>query len=96
MNLQRGVQTSEFWLSAVGTLTAVLMPLLVAYGVLSKEEGELWTALILGIVSVVVPLVVGSVVKNYNDGRVAVKTEAIKLETQATQLEVMRLESLNN
>ena len=94
--MQRGAQTSEFWLSAVGTLTAVLMPLLVAYGVLSKEESELWTALILGVVSVVVPLVVGSVVKNYNDGRVAVKTEAIKLETQATQLEVMRLESLNN
>ena len=96
MTLQRGAQTSEFWLSAIGTLTAVLMPLLVAYGVLSKEESELWTALILGVVSVVVPLVVGSVVKNYNDGRVAVKTEAIKLETQATQLEVMRLESLNN
>lgn len=94
--MQRGAQTSEFWLSTIGTLIAVLMPLLVAYGVLSKEESELWTALILGVVSIVVPIVVGSVVKNYNNGRVTVKTEAIKLETQATQLEVMRLESLNN
>lgn len=94
--MQRGIQTTEFWLSAIGSLVAVIFPLLVAYGVLDTEQGELWAALILSIAGVVVPLVIGSVAKNYNNGRVAVKSEAVKLETQATQLEVMRLEAMND
>lgn len=92
--MQRGAQTSEFWMSAIGTLVAVLIPLLMVYGVFDNEQAQVWEAAILGIASIVVPLVVGSVVKNYNDGRVTVKTEAVKLEAAATQLEVMRLESL--
>ena len=92
--MQRGAQTSEFWMSAIGGLVAVIFPLLVAYGVLDTEQGELWAAAILAVAGIVVPIVLGSIAKNYNDGRVTVKTEAVKLEAAATQLEVMRLESL--
>ena len=94
--MERGIRTSEFWLSAIGALVAVIVPLLVAYGVLDNDKGEMWAALILALASIVVPIVVGSVVKNYNDNRTAVKTEAIGLERDTAQLEMTRLESMGN
>lgn len=94
--MERGIKTSEFWMSAIGALVAVIIPLLVAYGVLDNERGEMWAALIMVVASIVVPIVVGSVVKNYNDNRTAVKTEAIGLERDAAQLEMTRLESMGN
>ena len=92
--MERGVKSSEFWMSAITSVVAVLFPLLVAYGVLDTEKGQMWAALILAVAGVVVPIVIGSVAKNYNSGRVEVKTEAIGLETAQTQLEVLRLERL--
>lgn len=92
--MERGVRSSEFWLSAITSIVAVLFPLLVAYGVLDTEKGQMWAALILALAGVIVPIVIGQVARNYNDGRVEVKKEAIGLETAQTQLEVLRLERL--
>ena len=90
-----GYKTTEFWLSAIGALVAVIFPLLVAYGVLDSEKGEMWAALILSVAGVVVPIVVGSIAKNYTNNRTAVKLEGVALEREAVALESMRLESLN-
>ena len=92
--MTRGIQTSEFWLSAIGALVAAVVPLLIAYGVLDSKQGEMWAALILTMASIIVPVVIGSVVKNYNDNRAVIKTEAMGLER--TALEVMRLEALDD
>jgi fucose permease len=91
-----GYKTTEFWLSAIGALVAVVFPLLVAYGVLDSEKGEMWAALILAVAGVVVPIVVGSIAKNYADNRTAVKLEAVSLEREAVALELLRLEALGN
>ena len=92
MVLNRGIRTSEFWLSAVAGMVTVLMPLLVAYGVLDTERGEMWAALILAVASIVVPVVVGSIARNYNDGRTEIKLQAIVLETQQAELAAARFE----
>ena len=92
MVLNRGIRTSEFWLSSIGAMVAVLMPLLVAYGVLDTERGEMWAALILAVASIVVPVVVGSIARNYNDGRTEIKLQAIVLETQQVELAAARFE----
>lgn len=90
-----GYKTTEFWLSAIGALVSVIFPLLVAYGVLDSEKGEMWATLILAVAGVVVPIVVGSIAKNYTNNRTAVKLEGVALEREAVALESMRLESLN-
>ena len=92
MVLNRGIRTSEFWLSSIAAIITVLMPLLVAYGVLDTERGEMWAALILAVASIVVPIVVGSIARNYNDGRTEIKLQAIGLETQQAMLAAARFE----
>ena len=92
MVLNRGIRTSEFWLSSIAAIITVLMPLLVAYGVLDTERGEMWAALILAVASIVVPVVVGSIARNYNDGRTEIKLQAIVLETQQAELAAARFE----
>ena len=61
------------WLTAISGLVAAVVPLLVAYGVITSEQGELWSALALAIVgaivAIVVPVTVTSLAKNYNDNQ---------------------------
>lgn len=59
------------WLTAIGGIVAAVVPLLIVYGVLTQEQAELWQALILAVAALVVPIVVGSVIKNYNDNETA-------------------------
>ena len=70
------------WLTAIGGIVAAVVPLLVAYGVVTAEQGEMWQALALAIVgavvAVVVPVTVTSLAKNYNDNQVA--AAAVELE----------------
>lgn len=68
----------EFWMSAIGSIVAALVPLLVAYGLLSAEEADLWSSLILAVAAVVVPIVIGSVVKEFTASRAALKMTAIE------------------
>lgn len=94
MNVEKGFKTTEFWLAAIGSLAAVIFPLLVAYKVIDSEMAELWRALILGIAAFVVPIVLSNVSKNYTDNRTAVKLEALTLEREAVALESARLEAM--
>ena len=61
------------WLTAISGIVAALVPLLVAYGVISAEQGELWQTLALAIVAavvaIVVPITVTSLAKNYLDNQ---------------------------
>ena len=70
------------WLTAIGGIVAAIVPLLIAYGLLTAEQGELWQALVMAIAALVVPIVVGSVVKNYNDNEAALRVTEMEL-TQA-------------
>lgn len=61
------------WLTAISGIVAAVVPLLVAYGVITAEQGELWSALALAIVgaivAIVVPITVTSLAKNFNDNQ---------------------------
>ncbi len=76
--MQPGYKTTEFWMSAIGAIVAAVIPLLVAYRVLDEAQGQLWAGLILAVAGVVVPVVIGSIVKNYNDNRADVKVTALE------------------
>lgn len=92
--MEQGKHTSEFWMAAVGKVIAVVFPLLVAYGVLDTEKGELWAGLILAVASVVIPIVVGSIDKRYVESRTALKRSMLEQATASMHLEATRLESL--
>jgi hypothetical protein len=68
------------WLTAIGGIVAAIVPLLVAYGVITQEQGTLWENLVLAIAAAVVPIVVASLIRNYNDNDAA--TTVAKLETE--------------
>lgn len=61
------------WMTLVSGIVAAVVPLLVAYGVITAEQGELWRGLVLAIVAaiiaIVVPVTVTSLAKNYNDNQ---------------------------
>ena len=65
------------WLTAIGGIVAAVVPLLVAYSVVTAEQGEMWSQLALAIVgavvAIVVPVTVTSLAKNYNDNDTAAK-----------------------
>lgn len=79
--MKHEVRTVEFWTWAIGALVAVIIPLLIAYGFLTAELGQLWTALIGVVSAIVIPIVVGSLTKNYADNRTARLTAEANLET---------------
>lgn len=76
--MQPGYKTTEFWMSAIGAIVAAVIPLLVAYKVLDEAQGQLWAALVLAVAGVVVPVVIGSIVKNYTESRMVIKMTAIE------------------
>ena len=70
------------WLTAIGGIVAAVVPLLIAYGLFTTEQGQLWQALVMAIAALIVPIVVGSVIKNYNDNEAALRVTEMEL-TQA-------------
>lgn len=79
-NIKPGWQTTEFWLTAVATIAGALVPIVIAYGVLSAEEAEMWLNLILAVAAVVVPIVLASSAKKYTVSRTALKTTEVLTE----------------
>ena len=69
------------WLTAIGGIVAAVVPLLIAYGILTQEQGELWQNLVLAIAAAVVPIVVTSLVRNYNDNDTAARAALMENET---------------
>ena len=82
--MEPGYKTTEFWLTAIGAIVAAVIPLLVAYKVLDEAQGQLWAGLILAVAGVVVPVVIGSMVKAYTASRTDVKMAAIMASDGAT------------
>ncbi len=48
------------WVTLIGGLVAAAIPLAIAYGLFTSEQGELWQTLVMAIVALVVPIVVTS------------------------------------
>ena len=72
------------WVTLIGGLVAAAIPLAIAYGLFTAEQGELWQTLVMAIVALVVPIVVTSLAKNYTDNETALllsrdETERIRL-----------------
>lgn len=68
------------WLTAIGGIVAAVVPLLVAYGVVTQEQGTLWQNLVLAIAAAVVPIVVVALVRNYNDNATAARVALLEHE----------------
>lgn len=73
------------WITAISGIIAALVPLLVAYGILTNEQAELWEALILAIVAAIVPIVVVSLARNYNDNAASIQMLMIEQDTARIQ-----------
>ena len=73
------------WLTAISGIVAAVIPLLVAYGIITAEQGELWKGLALAIVgavvAIVVPVTVTSLAKNYNDNQAVIQSVTAEQET---------------
>lgn len=69
------------WLTAIGGIVAAVVPLLIAYGLLTAEQGTLWENLVLAIAAAVVPIVVTSLIKNFNDNDTAARVALMENET---------------
>lgn len=94
--MTNGTRTSELWVTAIGGILAAVLPLLVAYGVLTSDLAEMWKGLIMAIVAAIVPLVTGLLARNYTNARTEIKVEALNLEREVVSLELLRLEALGN
>jgi len=72
------------WLTAIGGIVAAVVPLLVAYGVITAEQGDLWSnlalAIVAAVVAIVVPVTVTSLAKNYNDNQTAAGIAQMDME----------------
>ena len=73
MDVKPGVQTSEFWLSAIGGLAIAILALLVGYGFLTAEQSELWN----GVIVAAAPIAIAAIVYAYNGNRKEIKVAAL-------------------
>ncbi len=72
------------WVTLIGGLVAAAIPLAIAYGLFTAEQGTLWETFVMAIVALVVPIVVTSLAKNYNDNDTALIMS--RDETERAQL----------
>jgi hypothetical protein len=54
----------EHWKKVLGDLIAALIPIIVAYGLLTVEEAQLWANLVLVVAAIVLPLVIKSSIED--------------------------------
>lgn len=69
-----GIQTTEFWLTAVSNVCGAAMALLAGYGVISYEEGEQWLALVQALALAVIPLALAYTNGRYIEARTTIKS----------------------
>jgi VIT1/CCC1 family predicted Fe2+/Mn2+ transporter len=76
--MKPGYKTTEFWLTAIASILGALVPIVIAYGLLTAEEAEMWLNLILAVAAVVVPIVLLNSATKYTQSRTSLKeTEAL-------------------
>ena len=73
MQPKSGVRTTEFWITAIINIVMAVMAILAVRGLVSPEEGELYTVLARAIVAAVSPIVIAFVSGRYISSRAAVK-----------------------
>ena len=73
------------WATLISGIIAAAVPLLVAYGMFTAEQGEMWQslagAIVALIIAVVVPVTVTSLAKNYNDNATVARVALMENET---------------
>lgn len=74
MAIKNGVYTTEFWVTMTTNIVGAAIALAVGYGLITREEGDLWLALLMSISLMVIPLVLAYVNGKYIKSRQEVKT----------------------
>ena len=73
MENKPGYKTSEFWVMAVVNVTAAVIAILGARGLLDPTEGELWVDLVEALAVAIAPIVMSIVSSTYIESRTSVK-----------------------
>jgi hypothetical protein len=68
----------DYALNAVSMVVAALVPILVAYGVLTSEQADLWTNLLMAVAAVIVPVVITQAAQNWTKQQASVRVEEIR------------------
>jgi nicotinamide riboside transporter PnuC len=68
--MKPGIKTTEFWLSAIGTLVVAIMALFVGYGAITSEQADLW----IGLIMAATPIAIAIIAAKYSDSRAKVKS----------------------
>ena len=74
MHVKRGIETSEFWVTAVVNIVSAVIGILAVRGLVSAEEQELYLVLVKSIAAAVAPLVMAFTTRRYIQAREQVKT----------------------
>ncbi len=64
-----GYKTTEFWLASVTNVAIAIIGILIGYGLLTSEQGDLWVALVVA----VVPLALAAISVGYSNSRAKAK-----------------------
>lgn len=71
--MKDGINTSEFWITAVMNIVGAVFMILAGYGIVTEEERELWIALARALVLAIVPMALAYTNGKYIDSRKEVK-----------------------
>jgi len=71
--IKPGIKTSEFWITAVANIVGAVIAILVARGLISGEEGELWIQLAGAVLVAVIPVALALINASYIKGRSELK-----------------------
>jgi hypothetical protein len=55
--MKPGIKTTEFWLAAAGSLVAAVIALLIGYGAITSEQGDLWAGLIMASMPIAIAII---------------------------------------
>jgi hypothetical protein len=72
------MENRDYWLQVVSMLVSALVPILIAYGVLTAEDADLWVNLIMAVAAVIVPVVVSQAAQNWTKQQASVRVEEIR------------------
>jgi hypothetical protein len=81
MSSNRGIYTTEFWVTAVVNIVAAVVAVLAAKGLVDEAEVSLWVTLAQAVAVAVAPIVMAIVTASYTRARAAIKTEEIRAES---------------
>jgi hypothetical protein len=72
------MEQKDYILNLVGMVVAAIVPILIAYNVLTAEEAELWVNLILALAAVIVPIVIAQTAQNWTRTKANVRVAELQ------------------